>query len=132
MAVSGPEPERWSNVDAASTVARGPFRRLLTKKRRDRSSSRQNGSVMASSASSDGGLDHLGARPGEGALAQRADPDSHHIAIDGMGEPHLDPASVYTAGDQSLGFDSVDRIWIGQLSQSRLAERLAQGEQLEH
>jgi hypothetical protein len=49
-----------------------------------------------------------------------------------MGKPHLDTAAVHAAGDQSLAFDGVNRIWIGQLSQRCLAERLAQGEEFQH
>ena len=40
-----------------------------------------------------GGLDHLGQRPGDPLLANRADPDTHHIPVDGVREPYLDPAS---------------------------------------
>ena len=77
-------------------------------------------------------LDHLGQRPGEGTLAQRGDLRPHYVPVDGMGEPHLDTAAVAAAGDQALALKGRDGRGIGQFVQPRLAEWLAQGQQLQN
>jgi hypothetical protein len=49
-----------------------------------------------------------------------------------VGEPHLDPPAVHRAGDQPLAFEGLDAGGLGQPGQLGLAERLAQGDQLQH
>jgi hypothetical protein len=78
------------------------------------------------------GFDHLGQRPGDDALAQRAHTDPHHIAVYGMGEPDLDPAAVHAACDQTFAFQGVDGFGVGELGQLGLLEWLAECEELEH
>ena len=67
-----------------------------------------------------------------GPLAKHADPDPHDVAIDGVAQPHLDPAALDAAGDQSLVLEGLDRGGVGEPGQCRLAERFAEGEQLQH
>ena len=76
-------------------------------------------------------LVHLGQRPGEGTLAQRGDLRSDHVPVDGMGKPHFDAAAVPAAGDQAPALKRRDGRGVGQLVQPGLAERLAQGQQLQ-
>jgi hypothetical protein len=84
------------------------------------------------SASPAGRLDDFGQGAGDRPFPQCADPNPDHIPVDRVAQPDLDPAAVDPAVDQVLGFQALHRRRVGQLGQLGLAERLAQGEQLEH
>ncbi len=83
-------------------------------------------------APSAGLLDLFRQAAGYRPLPQGAYPHAHHVPVDGMGEPELDPTAVHAACDQPLVLERLHRGAIGELGYRRLPEGLTEGQQLQH
>ena len=64
------------------------------------------------------------------ALPSWVDAGAHHVAVDGMGQTHLQAASIHAAGEQAPVLERLDRGGVGQLVERGLRQWLAQGREL--